>query len=700
MNRLLALGPLLFALLAVPTALSQTAPAADPGLVCHWSFDGAPDKRVDAYTGNLEGVAGVRGQALKFDGYTAYVERTLGAARRFDGALTVEAWVALATYPWNWSPIVDGSHNELTGFFFGINHEGHVGLKIAAGNSWHEIETQSALPMAQWAHVCAVFSPGEKVAIYINGHEAASAKFDGNLIPSRGAKILLGRNAQPKTWVERQLTTENCYFYLDGILDEVKIYDRAKSPEEVAKETAAVPNPPAPALSERRVFPTGPAGSGGFGAFYTKLNYCKEWDDLWRVSEVPDVFVRFDDSPVQLVFWRGTSYVPCWVSENGIWYLNEWLETWGGDVASCAEPLMDRRCQYSHVRIIENTAARVVIHWRYALNDAFYTIVGHEENARGEWCDEFYIIYPDQVGLRKMELHYTLPERKHDWLEQIVLLPPGKFPSDVIDKASVTLVNMQGETADYVWDDKLEIEMPNPPGANMSFVNLKAANRPFFIISPNPVDTVEGKWDSPFFRTYAANMAKGMREDPVPTAYGWWNHWPVAQIPGDGRWVVTPDRPSHFNLTTFVQWEDYAHTKTTRTRIMLQGMTPKAAKELVPMAKAWLQAPRLELAAGTYQGGGYDTSERAFMIRKAEGSAQAPLAFTLHASAQSPLVNPAVIVKNWGKSPAQLRINGERIADGKDFRQGIVARPEGEDLILWLRLESTKPTEVSLLPSP
>jgi hypothetical protein len=50
---------------------------------------------------------------------------------------------------------------------------------------------------------------------------------------------------------------------------------------------------------------------------------------MWRVSDKPDVFVRFDNSPVQFVFWRGTSFVPCWVSENDIWYTNEWLETWG-----------------------------------------------------------------------------------------------------------------------------------------------------------------------------------------------------------------------------------------------------------------------------------------------------------------------------------------------------------------------------------
>ncbi|GAF96678.1 unnamed protein product, partial [marine sediment metagenome] len=276
----------------------------------------------------------------------------------------------------------------------------------------------------------------------------------------------------------------------------------------------------------------GPVGSGSFGAFYTKLDYYKEWDDLWRVSDVPDVFVRFEKSPVQLVFWRGTSFVPCWVTENGIWYTNEWLETWGDDVVSCAEPIMDRQCRYSHVRIIENTEARVVIHWRYALSDAFYDFAAVGDDGRGEWCDEFHIIYPDQVGVRKMELHYSRPERKHDWVEQIVVLPPGKYPDDVIEREAVSLVNMSGDVHKYSWDDDLEKEMPEPKGANMSFVNLKSKYRPFIIVPPGPVKTVEGTWDSPFFRTYAAKMARGRgyRPDPVPSAYGWWDHWPVAHV--------------------------------------------------------------------------------------------------------------------------------------------------------------------------
>jgi hypothetical protein len=192
-------------------------------------------------------------------------------------------------------------------------------------------------------------------------------------------------------------------------------------------------------------------------------------------------------------------------------------------------------------------------------------------------------------------------------------------------------------------------------------------------------------------------MGQGYREDPVPSVYGWWNHWPVAQIPGDGRWVVTPDHPSHFNLTTFVQWEDYARTNKTRTRIMLQGMTPKGAADLVPLAKSWLQAPKLDLTSSAYQGGGYDQSERAYIIVKSNAAAQAPLDFKIQASEESPLLNPAIIVRNWGKQKAELRISGREIPDGKNFRQGIVSRPAGDDLIIWLRLESEKRWDVRIL---
>jgi hypothetical protein len=670
--------------------------------ICWWSFNTESENSVldevqqqkDSIYGSIEYVPGIYGNAIKLDGFRSYIKRDKNSCK-LPGAFTVESWIALASYPWSWAPVIDCSYAKIKGFFFGIDPEGHVGFKIAAGSSWHETATEMKIPLREWTHVVAVFEPDKRISLFINGKEAATVDIKGNYVPVWSGSLTIGRNNGPQTWNEVQLTTRNAYFFLDGLLDEIKISGKAKTEDELSSEYAAIKNLPVPALSKRKHLPTGPVGSGSFGAFYTRLDYYKEWDDLWRVSDVPDVFVRFDQSPVQLVFWRGTSFNPCWVTENGIWYTNEWLETWGNDVVSCAEPIMDRQCRYSHVRLIENTEARVVIHWRYALSDAFYDFVAVGDDGRGEWCDEFHVIYPDQVGVRRMELHYSRPERKHDWVEQIVVLPPGKYPDDVIEREGVSLVNMSGDVQKYSWDDDLEIKMLEPKGANMSFVHLKSKYRPFFIVSPDPVETVEGTWDYPFFRTYASKMAMpGNRPDPVPSVYGWWDHWPVAQIPGDGRWVITPDRPSHFNLTTFVQWKDYEYTENTRTRIMLQGMTDKEADKLVPLAKSWLQAPKMRIISDAYRGGLYDQSERAYLIEKTDTGHLTPCKFVVEASKDSPLLNPAIIIKNWGSQLSTLSINGQNKVHGENFRQGIRKGPVGEDLIIWIRLDRQKPVKI------
>jgi len=78
--------------------------------------------------------------------------------------------------------------------------------------------------------------------------------------------------------------------------------------------------------------PSGPAGPGRFGAYYVKLKYNLEWDSLWRVGPNADVVVRFDEFGHRFVFWRGTSYIPCWVSDAGGWYTNEFFERRGESI--------------------------------------------------------------------------------------------------------------------------------------------------------------------------------------------------------------------------------------------------------------------------------------------------------------------------------------------------------------------------------
>lgn len=671
----------------------------------HWSFDddtkgyatnNATNKRDSVY-GRYERVDGVTGKALSFDGFRTYIRTARINQQNMTEAFTVEAWIAPAMYPWSWSPVYDCSDGEIRGFFFGIDNLGRVGFKIAAGSAWYEAVSKATIPLRKWTHIAAVFRANDQMAVYINGEPVASTAIDGLYAPpTLGYAATIGRNYQSQVWIENQLTTPDTHFFLDGLLDEVTIVGYAKTGMELRSQVSREGTLAEPVLSERGVFPKGPLGSGSFGAYYTKLDYYKEWDDMWRVSNKPDVFVRFDSSPVQLVFWRGTSFVPHWVSENDIWYNNEWLETWGSDVVSCAEPNMDNQARHSHVRIIENTDARVVVHWRYALVDAFYNFAAITDDGRGEWCDEYYIIYPDHVGIRRMELHYSKPERRHDWVEQIVLTAPGQYPEDLIEHESITLLNMEGDVKAYPWNDQLEIPMTEPAGANISYVNLKSEYRPFFVIPPGPVNTVEGTWNAPWIRSYAPHQAShGYRPNPAPTNYGWWNHWPVSQIAGDGRWITVPDRPGHFNLSTFVQWNDLSKTDKTRTRIMLQGMTSADASTLVPLAKSWLQAPEMTGSSENIQGGTYDEAERAYLLEKTANN-ETPIELTLNGSEESPVINPAFVIKNWGGQHASLSVDGVEWTQGENFRQGIRKGLEGEDLIVWIRLNSQSPVTITL----
>jgi len=683
----------------------RTVKADEENIIARWTFDSVVDDRIEDDTGNIHDriygkyslVKGVEGNALRFDGFRTYIQRKVENVPQITGNFTIEGWIALGAYPWFWAPVIELRNAEFEGFMFGINNKGYLGMRVPAADKWQSYLSDEQLPLRTWIHIALVYNEEKRLSFFVNGQPESSSVIKSNLIIPKGTPLLIGRNYTQEPWEDYQLITTGFYSFLDGIIDGLKIHSKALSSSEVKNAYNLSRPEHKPDLPERK-FPGVHLETGDFGAYYTKLNYYDEWDALWRVSDLSDVLVRFDNMSGKLVFWRGTSFVPCWVTENGIWYTNEWLETWGSDVCSCAEPLMDRACRFSHVRIIENHDARTVVHWRYALVDAYYKFVAVGDDMRGEWCDEFYITYPDHSGVRKMILHYSKPIRPHDWAEQIVVLPPGTHPKEVINSPEITLVNMQRQKHSYAWNDELPIVLEEPEGANIQVINLKSKYRPFLILPPDPFETREIKNESPFFRTYSAEQGKGYRPDPVPSIYGWWNHWPIAQVPGDGRWVLNPDRASHFNLTTFVQWKDHKLTDRTKTRIMLQGLTEKKPEELVDLAKSWLQAPKASILKGEFKNISYDQAEKAYVLQTENNGRPTLLHLELDAGEENPLINPALIIKQWGRSPAIVYINDKPVPTGQLCRIGHTSTLEGVNLVIWLKLESTRPVQLSIMP--
>jgi hypothetical protein len=568
---------------------------------------------------------------------------------------------------------------------FGMDYEGHIGLKMLVDGQLKECVSDSAVPLLKWSHVVGTFDKSRGISLYINGKRAGSLAAKGVVTPAVGHDLLIGKGHKrmPPARTERPPSRGiQSAMVFDGLIDEIKIYNRALSAKQIKRAYSKV-KPKQEKPLEWRKIPTGPKGPGRFGAYYCKLDYTDGWDDLWRAGPYADILVRFDQSPVKLIFWRGTAYGAIWVTENELLMGDQSLEATGGATGmGCAEHMSDKQCRYARVRIVENNAARAVVHWRYAINDIKYQIA-HPDPVTdwGDWADEYYYIYPDAVSTRYQILWSD--NLKHEWQETIVLNQPGTRPEDNIELDALTLGNMNGESYTYSWKERPRRGRMKPDNPTIQITNLKSKCRPFIIFQPKS----------------GIKLFTGGIEDW--SHFPWWNHWPVSQLPNDGRRTTVPDRPAHSSLSQSIEDSEVIKQdkeQGTFTAVTLTGMTDKEVKGLVPLARSWNNPAALKVPSRGYVGEGYDRNQRAYVIRRKNGLKISAVNFELVASEESPLVNPAFVVKNWGRIRASLVINDEKMGWSKNHRVGYRKTIDGADLIVWIRGEWSRPVKMSLRP--
>ncbi|HXW92619.1 MAG TPA: LamG domain-containing protein [Terriglobales bacterium] len=636
----------------------------------------------DSIQGRFKWVQGVSGNGLRFDGESTAIVRGYKHTPETKSGVTVDAWVAVNAYPWNWLPIVEQRREEQAGYSFGIDCFGHLGMKVAVDGQWWSLLSEVQLPLKRWAHIAGSYDPATGIAIYINGRPAGQLALRGALRPAERQDLVIGRAREPilpAQWIHPKIPVR---YSFDGILDDLRIYGRSLSPQEIAQAYSDV-HAPAGEVLPWPVLPSGPPGVGRFGAFYTTLHYDDMWDEPRRVAPNSDVVVRFDLAPIRMVFWQGTNYGGDWVTENNKWYTDEFLET-GGEVdcpgGEDCEPMSDKQNRYSHVRILETSDARAVVHWRYGLCEVVnYSCANPDPNTGWtDWADEYFTIYPDGVAVRKQVLWTSNFKNWHEFQETIIINGPGTRPEDNIQPAALTIGNMAGETVTYSWENgPPPTNMPTPEHPNLQMVNLKSEWKPFQIVPPT----------NSSITAYTGEVTYSMFE--------WWNHWPVAQVRSSGISAVAPDRPSHSSLS-HIYWDPYTQSDTSMTKLLLHGLTRKSAKELIPLAKSWLSPPSLEISGTGFQNQGYDPSQRAFVIVRQTAARPSPLRLSLPASPESPLSNPAFVIRNWGDQEPTLLIDGEPITRGSVFRYGFVPTLDASDLVIWLKMESASPTRMEL----
>jgi len=669
--------------------------AADSGLVAWWKFDegrgrtalDSASRNKDSIKGNFRYIEGASGSAIKCDGFTTRIICKAADAPRLANAFTIEAWVAPQAYPWNWCAIVNQEKDHEAGYFFGIDQIGHVGLHLAVDGKWHECKSKETIPfMEKWSHIAGTFSKDAGITIYIDGKAAGTLAVKGPLTFAEGMDLQIGRNHKktlldPSALVRPGVNFPTSYSF-DGIIDEVKIYNRELTGEEIAKNYEAG-KPKGPPPLKWRKLPQLPPGGDHFGAVYCRLKFYEEWDALWRVADHPDVVVTFDEGRYKMVFWRGTNFNMNLVTENGKWVGDQSAE--GGGPAGCAEHMSDKQCRFAHVRVIENHDARVVVHWRYAIVDVLYNNGAIDEDTGwGAWADEYYYIYPDGIAIRNFFVHGM---GGFSVTEPTVLNNPGEKAEDNIDLAAVSLANMEGETRTYNWEtwpgDERGRFKNAVANANMCIVNLKSRFKPCYVYEPRSRITPYG-W-APELR-------------PEYSHFPTWNHWPVSQAPSDGRYALAPDRVSSSAITSPRVPEPRTFPGSiTRTGRFIMGLSDKPIEQLVVLALCWLQPAELKIVSKEFSSRGYSRDQRAYLLTK-KSPEDAGIEFELAASQNHPVVNPAFVIKNWGDTKAKLKINDNRVEPGKKFRFGHRRTLEGSDLIVWLKAESTKPVKISLSP--
>ncbi len=447
----------------------------------YWSFDEGMKPHEDHIKESVSGSVceisglmtrfkkGISGTALALDGY--YTGVTMESKPAPHDALTATAWVALDTYPYNNAPLVHQSKGfGAEGWYLGLDAYGHPFITVA-GKTVKASET--VLPLHQWVQVCATIGNG-KIHLYLDGREIASGPFEGPLaIPDTA--LHLGRNNEPERNTDPVRNPKHnlqIIYGIQGLLDEVSIHNQALSPEQVLRSfTGMCPADRGSDLA-KCVLPGELGTAKQFGAAYKSLPVSDVWDPLWRDLPGADIVVKFDRNPCSVIFWRGTNHAANWVTDNNRWMTDQSSEN--GGPHGCSEHMADKQVRHCHSSIIENTPARVMIHWRYPCVDVSYT------NLRpGAWTDEYHTIYPDGTGVRQVVWNGAKGGYGPAFQDIQILTNPGESALDVMNLQAMDVANLKGETLSLTWDLPNIVPKNTLTDATIERINTKSENKVF-----------------------------------------------------------------------------------------------------------------------------------------------------------------------------------------------------------------------------
>ncbi len=234
--------------------LTLTAPVTLSGLVAAYAMNEGTGSTLTDVSGNgnhgvIYGAAwttGKYGSALSFNGSTSYVDLGNATSLQMSGSMTLSAWVKLASSPARNGQII-AKADDVSGWQLKSNpNYGNrsFGVGVSPNSTSRTLRYTSLNPgLNTWYYVAAIFNGASgAMDVYVNGvlsNGSLSGSIPSSQYNNAGQAVTIGRRSGG--------------YYFKGVIDELRVYNRALSPAEVAADmnTALTSTAPAVMLSLR-----------------------------------------------------------------------------------------------------------------------------------------------------------------------------------------------------------------------------------------------------------------------------------------------------------------------------------------------------------------------------------------------------------------------------------------------------------------
>jgi hypothetical protein len=195
----------------------------DQGLVAYWPFDEGEGDIIFDETNNgndtvlygPEWAEGKRGFALRFDGVDDTVAIAHSASLMPTDAITLAAWVKIEGPAQEHYGII-GKGGYRSGYRLLIHGTNKKVVFQLTGEKGYSVWSSTAIPDDQWHFIVATYD-GSKMKLYIDGIKDPSEKERPGPLDVNTSSVLIGK---PQ-------------YAFNGLIDEVRIYSRALSEEEI-----------------------------------------------------------------------------------------------------------------------------------------------------------------------------------------------------------------------------------------------------------------------------------------------------------------------------------------------------------------------------------------------------------------------------------------------------------------------------------